>query len=327
MHEFFMYAVKIGTDIFKTSADYRPVARRLGQINTALGKLGIYAPWTHWRDSEIAFRHEIPPVGFPGEDWPKWQRDNAIPPIESGLQDAVIPQFLRWILPQMSLPQETAIRPLAQFRDWAMCPPNLTYFNASKQLLVAYARRINGLNFSDYKQWEETVNNWQTAIRTVADKHGLDLYLLANSLWYVSHSEQRHSDLGKLASAVFVGLPDETERIIRDKPGVIEEQEEVEVVVTGLKYQLPDVQPGLRATVNVVEFVDRRNGAKVHRGAMVADSPLPGQVQPKMEHYPKNMLGLVVLSEYIQAGRYQATFDVTPGKTRGETWSARLVVT
>jgi hypothetical protein len=202
-------------------------------------------------------------------------------------------------------------------------------FEIAKKLLNWYANRLQSVNFGVPKQWFGFVEKWTQAIEWMVDKHNLDRWTLANAMWWCGHFDQRYSELEKMASAVFVGMPDEAERIAREKPGLAGEKGgEFEIFVTGLSYQLPKYHESgaeFITPVNVVDFDDVRSGVKVRRRALVADQPLEGQKQPKLEHYPRNMIAITAIQDFILPGKYQAKFRFIRGKHNGGSWQARLV--
>ena len=214
MHEFFMLAIKLGTDIFKTSYDHRPVVAELGRITSRLSNAKIKAPWTNWKNDEAAFRHVIPPVTATySNDWEK--KHMILPEGECiGKQDAIIAELLRYILPKLDLPQEVVVRPLSSFRNYATSPASQEYHSVCQALLTRYAARIDEESFATHEEWDTFVSDWQTATRSVAKSRNLDWDLLMNALWYMSHNNQRISGLSATASAAFLADPDYAERII-----------------------------------------------------------------------------------------------------------------
>lgn len=329
MHEFFMYAIKIGTDIFKTTADYRPVVAQLSRITSNLNNFKISAPWTRWRDDSQAFRHQIPPVapptGLPNPT--EWEKRNFVTAQENAdyRQDAIIAALLRYALPQMELPPQVVIRPLSHYKDWATMPANESYYKWSKALLNRYAERVQTVNLSSTKDWATFVSQWQAAIHSVAKTNSLDITELANSMFSLSHSDQRANETGKMASAVFVGLPEETAQIITEKPGIARLNSQVRVAVNGLKYQLPTAHNGLKVNVRLVPFIEEKGGKQLRRMALVANEQLPGQVQPKAHHYPRNTLGVVAVQDIAHQEQYTATLAFQPGKRNGGSWYANMV--
>ncbi len=330
MHEFFMYAIKLGTDIFKTSADYRPTLKRLGQINTKLGKLKVKAPWTGWRDDDTAFRNKIPMVGTPEDDWTEWEIANAVMPHgkNRNKQDNLISYIARLALPKMELPPLVAVMPLSYFRDWAVAAGDQGLFDDIRTLMRMYGREIRKIDWNDGDGWQNFESRWQQAIEYVIARKGYDRAEFANAMWFRSHSEQRMSEVGKLASAVFVGMPDEAYDIAVNKPGLDTMPAERNVCVTGLKFQLPahsQAQLEFSCPVKVVVFDDVRSGTPLVRAGLVAGQPLNGQVQPKLNHYPRNMVGLINLADNVIPGAYQAKFNYEAGKRNGGTWRCALI--
>lgn len=331
MHEFFMLAIKVGTDIFKTSYDYRPIAKRLSQLSTRLYQLGVVAPWTRWSGHPVAFRHECPMVGFPGEEGSDFAGKNFILPDEfkENRQDAIIPELLRITLPDIynlfDALETVSVKPLVYFRDWAIEPGGI-YRELAQKRLTAYANRVRAINFSDAQQWRSYIEEWQAALASTIESHKLDAWQFANALWWLSHDGQRMSRLDVVASAVFVGMPEQAERIAAERPGLATNHLHNEVVVNGVKYQLPDAVDGLVFNCRFVSFTDvHKSGKRIDRLACVAVEPLPGQVQPQSEYYPRNTLGVLAIHEHAPVDKeFVARLGARPGKN-GESWVCKLV--
>lgn len=325
MEQYLMLAIKVGTDIFKTSFDWRPVALRLARINTRLQTLGIRAPWLTWLKSDIAFRHELPQVCSYAEslelssDWGKKNWIEQDDPHQAGF----VPALLRLTLPEFEgMPIGTEVRPLSYFRNWVLPTQDKRLKAVVSQMLTAYAERIKSVNFSDHEAWAEVVEKWQAAIDEVVERNSFDRWSFAQALWYACHNTQRHNNLSGLASAIFRGMPEEAKRIVAEKPGKIDGEK---VVVTGVQYQLPFATDGIVIRCNTQPFSQPTKGRDVIiRHALVAEKPLAGQIQPKGGNYPANMIGVIALNCGLSGA------DVVPGDysfTRSDerTWLATRV--
>ncbi|RMD58816.1 hypothetical protein D6833_12410, partial [Candidatus Parcubacteria bacterium] len=236
-----MYAIKVGTDLFKTSVDPKPVVKMLAHYTKTMRDAGIYAPWTGWRRDETAFYNEIPPVYDAPEEVDEWGKRTGV----STAMQGTIAEIARIVLPQIVLPPVSSITPLAAFRDYAMQPASEEYHKAAKSLQSWYALRVQSTNLLSVKDYQTLVTDWKEEIESTIKKHNLDRWLLANALWYVTHNGQRHGEQGlkKKASAVFVGMPEEALRIAMEQPGkkvLLTATTRHQVKLVGLQYQIPD---------------------------------------------------------------------------------------
>jgi len=139
----------------------------------------------------------------------------------------------------------------------------------------------------------------------------------------MSHNNQRISGLSATASAAFLADPDYAERIIVEQPGRETDDDIVDVVVNGLQYQMPEMADGTELDVELVEFIDPKKQNTI-RKALVTMQVVDGQVQPKAEYYPANMLGVVAIQDDIPTKQFKARFELVPGKYRGQSWVAHL---
>ena len=148
---------------------------------------------------------------------------------------------------------------------------------------------------------------------------------LAAALWYVAHDNQRHSQLNKVASAPCPGFPEETTELILNRPGLngsSASDEPVEIVVVGLQYQLPTAEDYLNKplVLQVQDIIQAKGNNRIARQVLVSPEPLAGQVAPKDDQYPAQMLGLTKLGVgRLLPGLYAASLRV-----EGKKWMARL---
>jgi hypothetical protein len=326
MHFSLMRAIKLGTDIFKTSEDYEPVVKMLSSLQKALADRHIRAPWTGWARDEIAFVNGLPKVFEDDDEYliaDEWDQKHGLTNETTG----TISRIARHGLINIELPPTVTIQPLANYRGW-VCPPEERYANLAARLLQAYGLRVKALNVQNPDQWEAFVARWQEMLNELVAKQNLDRQKLADALWFMAHDSQRHSQLHKIASAPFLGMPEETIRIILEQPGlaqavVSDNNGPVEIVVVGLQYQLPQAHQYLDKVivVEIVDHIQAKGNDRIARQVLVSPEPLTGQVAPRDKQYPDGMLGLTELGVgRLLPGLYAATLRVD-----GRKWVAQLV--
>ena len=208
MDEFLDYAIKVGTDGFKTSVDMDGVERRLNMIQSNLQRMGIRSPWSGW-PNDNAFRRFVPYVliekvdtGKPlpkgcaywyvqGETEPVFLTENEIENSVMPWWDGTIATITRMTLPSLKSILDTPIktRPLTEFRNWAMKVTELQYGTA-RVVQDWFNARIQRVNFSDPENIAKFKAELQVELVNWTEREQLDLKVAASALWRVAHSSR-----------------------------------------------------------------------------------------------------------------------------------------
>lgn len=319
------FAIKIGTDIFKTSADYRPSVKMLENCQRNLKALGIFAPWVHWKGDVLAFRKKLPTLMTEYEvmaldkDDHAWELKNNLRETATG----IIAEIARRVLPMIVMPPMANVMPLANFKMWGKATTtNEQLETLIKRWLTTYGLQVQSMNFSIGDKNEEDWADFAEQARNNSDWlcgkfPELSRYEVAQAVWYYNHANQSTRNANKIASLVFVAFPEEAVRIILEKPGmadVVKKQvESVEVV--GVKYALPNYTNhlGRRFQCIVVQFVQEKAGETIVRKGITSLMPMEGQQEN--EGFPQNFVGILPMDSTDQAvlepGSYYATLTET----------------
>ena len=83
----------------------------------------------------------------------------------------------------MTMHDSNPIRPLADYRDWAIAPQSEKQMTLGRKLLQRYAMRILSVNLSNPKAWAQFENEWQTALNSVSESSGLSLWEITNIIF------------------------------------------------------------------------------------------------------------------------------------------------
>ncbi len=323
-------SIKLFTDIFKTSEDPAPTMQYLQTVAQGLKEAGYQRPaYLTWGKDKVGFYERLPKVGdisVEGLEWDDWDKRNHIPDTEDGLGGTVA-KIVRWVLPQIqAITELEPSAPLGHFRNWAVVPATLEEYTFARRVIALYSELVSAVNFSDEDSWTEFLATWQSGFEGMLGSFeynpaGISRERAVHSIWAEAHSDQRMSDLGPKgarvgASVAFVTDPAMAMEIIRSKPGLVP-TEQAEVIILGLKKQLPQARPGLQMAVRVQEIAWKNASRQV----LVAIVPRDGQVQPDSHLIPENTIAFVELRQQkLDDGKYWMTtaFD-------GKTWTAQLV--
>lgn len=322
------YFIKVGTDGFKTDVDQDAVAKECAIIQNSMRRMyGHTAPWTGWDGHTWAFSRGIPPIILAiikqdetmvvyddldgnecvwqgaaanhtryivfGESEPRQLGDNekqcGIYPFMTGTIAQIARVAIRFLDPHWS--QTIAIRPLTAFRTWAPEYPDMK--EDAEEVQFWFNTRVGRVNWTDPKDiaefklaYQERLNHWQG-----------DKWDKACALWHVAHSSRGAE---ATAASVFLGFPDECERIVRERPG----GKVKEVTLTGLGYQLPRFTAGELRGIRVEDVETMKGAKKIIRRAICGQ--VQGQVAPRDPSYPRDLIAFVAANtDQPEVGIYE----------------------
>ena len=311
--KFLNYAVKVGTDGFKTDVDAREVEKQLAMLQSNLQTvLGGGIAWTGW-PNDMAFTRSVPNIitgeGH-GRNAPKgwaWAmvegKGNVLmskDEIKNSIlpwQDGIVPTIARIALPALDtiIGEPIKVRPLTEFQRWAGRVD--TDFEAVRDVQNWYNARVRRVNFSEPKDiaafklaFSKRLDEWMA-------EQGLSEWDAARALWNVAHGTR--SELSGAAS-VFIGFPEQAAQIVADKPGLVRK---TKTVLVGLARQVPGLIE-VSLDVEIQDVTVDQKGRAVIRKAVVAE--VHGQRQPNAP-FPEKMIGLIA-GNAIQPepGQYKA---------------------
>jgi len=307
--------IKFGTDGFKTFAlEDEGRAVTMNQLEKQLGVLqsniitvlGMMAPETGWKRSDWAFRRDVPDVVEQGQEPP---RDNdrkrlAVHPWMHGTVQEIAKIALPNIKAAIGTPIES--RPLTHYRPWAGEVDEGLYA-AAHELQLKFNARIHRLNW----QWSEQVEAfklwWRSEINDFIAETGYNRFDVARALWNVAHST-RSTAAG--AGSIFMGMPEEALRIIREKPGR-QSRKPAGVAMTGLTYNVENPLAEWIGEVEVVYHAVSKNGRLIYRACVCPIGEHPFRFKQKAEDnpWPADMIGVVsAQDDQPEEGFYNAAY-------------------
>jgi len=323
LHSKLNYAIKVGTDGFKTNIDPTPTVAMLTAIQGKLSADEINpAPWTSWASTD-AFVHYIPEVYDRqyAEDNKYWGEREGVKfelddehfntAVSKEFHTGTIGKLCAYILPQLVglLGTGIKVQPLQYFRRWGQ----------SNQVLVRYVRQLRDwwnihqarCNWSNPMEISQLKMDYSDQVQAMLEREKLDPWEAANTMWVLAHSAR---GMDNQAASVFFAFPEECQGIVLLKPGDLPE---FETILTGLDYQLPNFLSGkLDVEVVDVDIVSRG----IHRTRKALLAQVVGQRQPQPP-YPCNMIALVSV-DANQPGIGHYTADIV--KTYEHGWRCVL---
>jgi len=188
--------------------------------------------------------------------------------------DGTIAEIARIAIPLLAPHWEAAVdmKPLTAFLNWVDQPSEKLLMEA-EQVQFWFNSRIGRVQWSDPKNVVEFKLDYAERLA----EWGGDPVEQAEALWWVAHSSR-----GKDATAasVFMGFPQECERIVAEKPGAQVE----EITVIGISYQVPNFRGG-KIAAEIKPWTQVREGKRVIR--MVLCGQVPGQLRPRDPKMPR----------------------------------------
>jgi hypothetical protein len=317
---------KLGEDIFKLYQDpTRDISWMAAARNIICGQFDARAPHTHWKGDEDAFLRRLPKVIDVDEATDEWDRVNGVSPYTRGF----VARYSRLVLGSIDLHASVETKPLSAFATLALEPEDPAVLHSAEAFNTSFKMNLARTNQMDPEAWNHFVTIQTARLDKWIAKHfDGDHWMAANALWFASHSEQRSG-----GSVVFVLMPDEAERILREKPGLAQLEKRqagkpVAVVnVTGLEYQFTQKPPVLFQVKRAVvaEFTQVKDGKKTLRKAILGDGSLPHQVQPQDPQYPLNMIALLDKQHSgTPCGQYDVVFQNTGKVWKAEVYKSRI---
>lgn len=308
------FFIKVGTDGYKTDIDVIGVTKEIAQVDSSLNNTFKHsAPYTRWTRSDVAFVNKVPPVFdsmYGDSETGKfvYYNEGEIVEIEEGdlsiaihpYMDGTIPTIAKMMLPVISkrISEPIVVRPLTEFRGWAP-EPTQAYWKQAISLHIWFGNRSKTVNWKDGRAIAEFKETYRLSVDIYLK--GKDRNQAAYTLWHVAHSA-KSTNAG--AASVFMAFPDECREIVKDKPG----RKSRIVILTGITYQIPDFTD-YTGEVDVRDVQIRKGDKVCIRKAVCAE--ISGQLEPKDDQYPSNMIGLVsTQSDQIDCGKYIAA--ITP---------------
>mgnify|MGYP001575581350 CR=1 FL=1 len=291
MVKYVQRAMQVGTDLFKTSESPEQYEKRLGQIDSLLAKEGIVANWLLWGRTG-AFK-------------------SFIPDPETLHGTGLVARIARYVLPQLQIPDDVAVKPLSAYTNWAEGHPE-EITEAAVRLHKHWKGNVIHVNYSDPDAWGDWCLTWQDKCRKAAAAVGCSTWQLANALWIVEHTGQ---ELGQqiAAAGVFSGFPEEVRRLITEKPGTaLNDISEAQTVVTvnGIKYQYAKLPDTFFADVEVVEYEQKVGGRPVLRAALCGELKVGEKVKQvaRPAYMPANLIAVMDNKGFAVSGVYHAAF-------------------
>jgi hypothetical protein len=309
LHARLNYAIKVGTDGFKTNIDPSATIAMLTSIQGRLAADEINpAPWTGWSGTD-AFGHYIPEVydRLYAENNAYWGERSGVKfelddehfntSVSKDYHTGTVGRLCAYILPQLvgMLGTGIKVQPLQYFRRWGQ----------ANQLLLPYVRQLRNwwnihrirCNWSDPGEISQLKMEFSEKVKELLEKEQINPWETANTFWVLAHSAR---GIDNQAASVFFAFPEECLGIVLLKPGDLPQ---FKTTLTGLDYQLPNFFSG-RLDVEVVDVDIVTHGLHRLRKALIAQ--VEGQKQPQ-PIYPRNMIALVSIDANQPAvGHYTA---------------------
>jgi hypothetical protein len=311
--------IKIMTDGFKSIVNMvmeKSMLRKAQQvISTELGGSATWATWT--QEQSPAFTHAIPKFHHQLDPetlaWHMADKDRRrepdfrlhIPPEQYNGTCAEIYKIVQpWIEEQfrktpegmkISFLEMIEVLPGSRYIGWA---PHVSdkLLNKGLRMVRKFAglsRMVAWTSSEDTNNFKET---WQAmCVRWAAQFSSKEEAVY--TLWRAAH----HATINKSgAAAVFMGFPDEAMKIVVEKPGLLEQQEEgVVALLVGVDYNFKGEAPDTFGPVKAQVYDVPWKG--VFRTVVVLDEPLPD-----MKTSGKLPLGTVGMcaAELREGGRF-----------------------
>ena len=282
-------AVQIGTDKYRTyvlkrkgkngkskeiDISLEALHERLGQRQSLIReRYGAIAPWTKWKNSDTAFKHNIPAVLTP-EQAEMWYHDERVlrkmlPEQLLDCHTGTVGQIAHIMLPNVKellrMGEKFAVWPLSRFLQWGMSvPPSVEAEAAALQKW--WIGRSARINWTDGDEVNGHYAEWDARVRDKAEEIGVSTWLMANAMWRVAHNGQSHEATG---SSVFACLREDVERIVVEKPGLKEVYTEARVYKgIGLNHNV-DGAPNTYTGVGTIEVMNtKKRGQTVMRAVL-----------------------------------------------------------
>jgi hypothetical protein len=282
------FFIKVGTDGFKTAVDQVAVEKEIAAVQSGVNAAyGISAPWSRWDGDNWAFARSLPCIIDAVEDGKylvdgKWVEldDQQAKVSIFPFMDGAIAQIARIALPLLAPHWEAAVdmKPLTAYTHWVNMPDE-ALLKEAEEVQFWFNARIGRVQWSDPKNVVEFKLDYAQRL----EEWEGDPAANAEALWWVAHSSR-----GKDATAasVFMGFPEECERIVVEKPGAKVEA----ITVIGVAYQVPSFRGG-QVAAEIKPWVQSKDGKRVIR--MVVCGNLPGQQRPKDKAMPEDLIGFV----------------------------------
>ena len=339
MDELLNFYISAGTDGYKSFVLYKRLRGRDGKmydkpitIDELEKEAGVIqsniialfkkmAPETGWKKSKWAFRQRIPQIVEQGDCTKEMDKDEKRLAIEWWMTGTV-QEIAKLTLPNMNAALDTPVesRPLSYFRRWAS-KPNSDLYEAAMALQVWYNGRVKRHNWSSSDDTNALKGQWTQKIDKFVADGGHDRWDVANALWAVAHSS-RSDDAG--AASIFWGMPDETRRIILEKPGKQGVQEAQGLVMTGLLYNVTNPLASWIGEVQVVYHTVVKKGRAVHRATVcpIGNHPFEFQAKDADNPWPEGMIGVISTEkDQPDEGFYAASYT---RKGNGKSWQLTL---
>lgn len=280
--------IQQGTDVFKTlRVDVDAIFATAGKLNKLIQKAKIDAPWTRWRREQ-----RFDGMSIPGVD--------EIPELAAG----PVATMLRYCLPKLTMPDfATQADTLSTFAGWVPEPSDDLKAIVAKfysEVFVVYGRRVNLQDGDDVLSFMASM---QSRFIDYITELGLAIDdSVANAVWWFAHMTERSATINHGALPWFV-LPDEQlERIVAPEnvQRVAKMNSGNKVRVVGTHYTcLQGLPEGVDLSAHLVQVALPAKKGILRRLVLVADQPVPGQVNPSDSHFPNGTIGTIDLNSAV----------------------------